>query len=465
MKRFWLNTAGALLGVSVFIACNSDSDPDPAKTDNATPTPAPTSSSTPSAPAAALATIDPAEGSTLGGNVVVLTGTNLDAVSEVRFGTSSALFRLISAERIEAAAPAGAASVQVQVGAKDNLSNALAYAYVAPVAASVANVVPASGPTVGGNTVVLTGKNFTGASQVRFGDRLALFTVESDTKISAVAPAGIDAANVIVTTPAGDSSPASYAYVTGLGLAFMSPLAGATAGGTSVILGGAGFTDATAVTFGGTAATSFTVDADTQITAIAPAGAAGKANVTVTTPQGTSNGIDFGYLEPPTLMSLSEDIAGANGGRTITLMGSGFTGASSVKFGGFDATKFTVDADTQISAVVPANYAGAQPIYVSSPGGLSNAILFTYVEMPLLSTLSPQVGSTAGGTVVTIYGWSLQWIKTVTFDGIPGTNVAIASATKLTVTAPPHAAGSVTLGISGPTGSSGRGNAFTYVAP
>ncbi len=63
---------------------------------------------------------------------------------------------------------------------------------------------------------------------------------------------------------------------------------GPVSGGTSVILTGVGLTGATAVKFGDTAAASFVVDSDTQITAVGPAHAAGKVNVTVTTPAGTS---------------------------------------------------------------------------------------------------------------------------------------------------------------------------------
>jgi Ca2+-binding RTX toxin-like protein len=59
-------------------------------------------------------------------------------------------------------------------------------------------------------------------------------------------------------------------------------------GGTSVVLTGVGFTGATSVRFGSTPAASFKVDSPTQITAVSPAHAAGKVNVTVTTPAGTT---------------------------------------------------------------------------------------------------------------------------------------------------------------------------------
>lgn len=68
----------------------------------------------------------------------------------------------------------------------------------------------------------------------------------------------------------------------------ISPTSGAPTGGTSVVITGTSFTAATAVKFGSTNATGFTVNSDTQITATSPAGSAGTVDVTVTTAGGTS---------------------------------------------------------------------------------------------------------------------------------------------------------------------------------
>ncbi|HWC34413.1 MAG TPA: IPT/TIG domain-containing protein, partial [Mycobacteriales bacterium] len=68
----------------------------------------------------------------------------------------------------------------------------------------------------------------------------------------------------------------------------VSPSSGSTKGGTTVTVTGSGFTGATAVTFGATAATSYTVVSDTQITVVSPAHSAGTVNVSVTSPYGKS---------------------------------------------------------------------------------------------------------------------------------------------------------------------------------
>ena len=68
----------------------------------------------------------------------------------------------------------------------------------------------------------------------------------------------------------------------------VSPTTGLTAGGTVVTITGTDFTGATAVDFGSDAATAYTVNSPTSITATTPAESAGTVDTTVTTPAGTS---------------------------------------------------------------------------------------------------------------------------------------------------------------------------------
>src|SRR4029079_17334320 len=126
--------------------------------------------------------------------------------------------------------------------------------------------------------------------------------------------------------------------------------AGGTGGGTSVVITGSGFTGATAVRFGTLAATSFTVDSASQITAVSPAQASGKKDVLVTTPNGTSAkviGDLFTYqVTKPVVTSISPTSGPKAGGTTVVVTGSGFTGATAVTFGTKVAT-FTVNSATQ----------------------------------------------------------------------------------------------------------------------
>ncbi|WP_404949149.1 IPT/TIG domain-containing protein [Streptomyces sp. ARC14] len=69
-------------------------------------------------PPATVATISPATGPAAGGTVVTITGTNLDGVSDVKFGsTAGTNLKVLSAGRLQVTTPAGTAgAVSVVVG-------------------------------------------------------------------------------------------------------------------------------------------------------------------------------------------------------------------------------------------------------------------------------------------------------------------------------------------------------------
>src|SRR5205807_9379849 len=116
---------------------------------------------------------------------------------------------------------------------------------------------------------------------------------------------------------------------------------------------GSSFTGAAAVRFGGTAASSFTVNSATSITATAPAAYVGIVDITVTTLGGssaTSTADQFTYVSvpAPVVTGLSPTAGPLVGGTIVTITGSNFTGATAVTFGGLAATSFTVSSATQI---------------------------------------------------------------------------------------------------------------------
>ena len=65
---------------------------------------------------------------------------------------------------------------------------------------------------------------------------------------------------------------------------------------------------------------------------------------------------------------------------------------------------------------------------------------------PTVGSVSPNGGSTAGGTAVTIVGTGFVTPATVTLDGTAALAVAVANATTITATTPAHAAGIVERG-------------------
>ena len=108
--------------------------------------------------------------------------------------------------------------------------------------------------------------------------------------------------------------------------------------GSTVTISGSGFTGATAVAFNGTSAASYTVKSDTQITATVPAGAT-TGPVSVTAPGGTATSTaSFTVTATPPAPAISGfSPASGPAGSTVTISGSGFTGATAVAFNGTSA--------------------------------------------------------------------------------------------------------------------------------
>ncbi|WP_405177566.1 ice-binding family protein [Nocardia sp. NBC_01377] len=252
------------------------------------------------------------------------------------------------------------------------------------MAPTLTSLNPAFGPPAGFNSVVITGSGFAnvGPISVLFGTTATTFTIDSNTQLTAIVPPGTGTVNVTVQVLLdGTSNPLPYTYGALVpALTSLNPASGSAAGGTTVVLTGTNLTGVTSVSFGGTSATSFTVNSATQITAVTPAHVAGAVQVTVTAPGGTSNGVTFTYIAVPTLASAVPNSGPPVGGTVVVLTGTGLTGTTAVSFGATPAPLFTVNSDTQITVLTPAHTAGAVQVTATTPGGTSNGVTFTYIS-------------------------------------------------------------------------------------
>ncbi len=78
----------------------------------------------------------------------------------------------------------------------------------------IAGLSAGSGTQAGGTAVTITGEHFSEATAVRFGSTpAAVFTVNSDTSITATSPPGRGTVAIFVTTPAETSNGATFAYI------------------------------------------------------------------------------------------------------------------------------------------------------------------------------------------------------------------------------------------------------------
>jgi large repetitive protein len=345
---------------------------------------------------------------------------------------------------------------------------------------------PQASGTAGGQIVSLFGNDLASVTAVSFGVQPALvfsaYPVTGqpsfDSRIDAVAPPGEGTAIVSVSGPAGSTTtaPARFTWVDPTPVALVSAVSPLTGGaGTAVTVGGSGFSGAVAVYFG-TAAATFEVDGDDQIRAWAPAGPTGLVDVTVTAPGGASAaGIadQFTYipLKPPkpAPLTLSPNFGSLAGGTFVTLLGSGFTNATAVTFGGV-AAQFKVISDGQIAAAsppAPGGTAQAVDVIVTTPIGTSTAVPqdgFTYAALPAVSQITPAEAPYLGGTDVVIGGSGFSGVDAVLFGVTPAT-FQFWSDGVVTATAPPgvgttHVVVRTKLGLSAP----GPASSFTYAA-
>ena len=167
----------------------------------------------------------------------------------------------------------------------------------------------------------------------------------------------------------------------------ISPTQGPTTGGTVVTITGASLDEVTTVVnFGPDLATNlFLSAAGTQLRATSPGGA-GTVPVTVTTSGGTSNALPFSYLPPaPALTGIAPDQGPKVGSTQVTISGTNLGGATVVSFGHGSATGVLFNpAGTEVLATAPPGLGvtpggvGRVPVTVTTPGGTSNALDFTY---------------------------------------------------------------------------------------
>ncbi|MGW9170211.1 Ig-like domain repeat protein, partial [Streptomyces decoyicus] len=241
------------------------------------------------------------------------------------------------------------------------------------------------------------------------------------------------------------------------------PDQGSYSGGTLVTLIGRHFTGATAVRFGARPAPSFAVIDDETIVTVSPPGS-GVVPVTVATSGGSAHIGFFYYLSWPGLSGIVPAAGPVGGGNTVALSGINLSTALVVRFG--DAVTFpTVVSDRQILVTAPpASGPGTVPVHVTTIGGVSNRLLYTYTAAPSVSRVSPATGPVTGGSTIVLTGTGLARATGVTIGGVPARSFRAYSDTLIVAVTPPGDPGPADISVSTPGGMVTVLNAFGYKA-
>ena len=336
---------------------------------------------------------------------------------------------------------------------------------------TVTTISQKEGPSAGGTSVTINGTNFTKTSEVRFGPNLATeVEFKSATELVAKTPAGSGTVDVFVKTAGGTAATGSgeeFTYRAPPAVSSVSPKEGGEAGGTVVTIDGENLEAAKKVTFGGVSA-KIRTDSGGAIEVESPAHAAGTVDIVVTTEGGSSpthSADEFTYRGVPTVTAISPSEGPEAGGTSVKVNGTSFTKTSEVSFGSKAATEVEFKSPTEVIAKSPAG-AGIVDVRVTSAGGTSTtsaADEFSYRGVPTVSSISPNEGSEAGGTAVTITGTNFTKASEVSFGSKAATEVEFKSPTELVAKSPSGSAGvHVTVTTAGGTSSPSSSSEFTY---
>ncbi|MFM1774717.1 MAG: hypothetical protein RJA53_327 [Bacteroidota bacterium] len=180
----------------------------------------------------------------------------------------------------------------------------------------------------------------------------ASFTTPGAPTITSVTPAsGTATVNFTAPTSNGGQPITNYEY--------------SINGGTTWVAVSPAATTSPITITGLTNGTSYSV----RVRAVNSIGSGSQSNAINVTPNTT----------PPVITSFSPSIAGT--GETVVITGTGFTGASIVKFGNVNAASFVVNSSTQITAVVGTGSSGDVLVQNSAGSDTEPGFLYKVVEL------------------------------------------------------------------------------------
>ena len=230
-------------------------------------------------------------------------------------------------------------------------------------------------------------------------------TIDNSNQLKISIPEGSGTVPLIVTTSAGPSLPVNFTYIPKI-IGYYSGSIGST-----LIINGTSFTGAT-VLFGSKSVTPIDIN-PTNLTVVVPDGV-GNVALKVTTPGGPDDpggpqrlislAAIFTYLYVPMITGTYSGLSG----RSLVINGTNLNG-SIVSFGLTPVVPTNVNP-TNLTVVIPQG-SGTVPLILTSPGGVSLPVNFTYIDTPVITGSY----SALAGTILKIKGTNFTSGSTVSF--------------------------------------------------
>ncbi|MBN1945263.1 MAG: IPT/TIG domain-containing protein [Bradymonadales bacterium] len=333
----------------------------------------------------ALYLVSPNRGSTAGGTTVVLSGTGLSQVTQVTIGGAAATLQDLTefhdSYRIARTPPSTAGPADVVVETATG-SYTLADGFTYLPAIDVTAIGPDRGDIAGGTPVTLTGTGFTAGTSVTIGAlQAADVQVLTSTTISAVtSPGALGPADVVVRTPEGveDTLPKGFTYTAQGQIFGITPLRGSMAGGTYVIVRGAGFFEPVQILFGGELAYEVTLLDSATLAVRTPPHSEGYVTVSAILDDGQvlTSPERFLYYDPLSIVGgvWGEEVLGAVNVTVLSDNGSPLAGAFVMLNVREDSPHTgTTDANGQVTLSGP-DLSGEQTVTATRTGFSSSTV-------------------------------------------------------------------------------------------
>ncbi|GAA4417177.1 hypothetical protein GCM10023187_49340 [Nibrella viscosa] len=301
------------------------------------------------------------------GDKLTVTGQNLRDVTSVTFGTTSAVFKILSDTQLEITVPNRSQGGEVAVtvsGLGGSATSQQAFLLIlAP--ANVAFTPIRAGR---GKDVLITGQNLHRINEVKINNKTALITKRTEgTEIQVTVPADATTGPVAVTNRAGTVT--TTRSLTVVQKAVVTSFTSSTTVGSRVIIKGNYLQDAKVFFTGSlTAAITDGKNEETELWVKVPANAqTGPLTVTNDSDESTTTPESFTVLRLPSALDFTPKAGKA--GDEITLTGQHVTGVKEVRFGGgkSSAAKFRQSGNALV-ITVPAD-ASTGPICLTTDAG------------------------------------------------------------------------------------------------
>ncbi|MBM3214414.1 hypothetical protein FJZ36_05820, partial [Candidatus Poribacteria bacterium] len=405
-----------------------------------------------------IAGVEPATGSVLGGVPARVSGTGFRAEARLFLGETAISDAVVAPpSSITFTVPPGregALSVRVVNDTDQPYSQqataANAFTYVKESA--TATVSPRFSTLSGGVPLTITSAGLPDDIVVAIAGTAIPATRVSPTTVTTLSPertepgpVGMELRSARFATPISVAN--AVEYLPRMAISSVTPKRSLPAGGETLTIEGSGFRTPAVVFLGSARLTPSTVE-PTSITLAIPPGTPGVVGVRVVTDTGepfqreATLAAAFEYVPDMTFTGIEPKEGPVAGGTEVTILGSGFSADAQVLFGTTPASVVSRTPSLRVTSPASGTAGPVGVTVVNFPDSpltkrvtLENA--FTYTSPMSLTSLSPKIGSSDGGTVVTITGAGfLADGRPVVLFGTARVTPTAITPTTLTVTVP-----------------------------